>query len=268
MQQAHDFGEECAALDAALAPLAEADFDRVTLFKDWTINDVLQHLHFFNLMAVLFGFRARPVCRRLCPVQEGRAAVRRDPWWAVTDRMLGGLKGQALRRAWRDDLGGDGSPFCRCRPEGPGEMGGAGHVRAVFHHGAADGDLGPWPGRSSMCWGWSATEGDRIRNIAHLGVSTYGWTFVNRGEAVPEPAPFVRLRAPSGRCLGLGRAIGRRAGRGAMRSNSARSWPRHATSQMSDLTVSGPNATRWMAIAQCFAGPPNDPPAPGTRVKA
>ena len=32
------------------------------------------------------------------------------------------------------------------------------------------------------------------------------------------------------------------------------------------LTVVGDTANRWMAIAQCFAGGPEDPPAPGERV--
>ena len=31
------------------------------------------------------------------------------------------------------------------------------------------------------------------------------------------------------------------------------------------LTVVGPVAADWMAIAQCFAGGPADPPAPGLR---
>ena len=47
MQQAHDFREECDVLNAVLEPLSEADFGKVTLFKDWTINHVLQHLHLF-----------------------------------------------------------------------------------------------------------------------------------------------------------------------------------------------------------------------------
>jgi hypothetical protein len=34
------------------------------------------------------------------------------------------------------------------------------------------------------------------------------------------------------------------------------------------LDVHGPNAMRWMAIAQCFAGSPVDPPPPGTRFRA
>jgi hypothetical protein len=31
------------------------------------------------------------------------------------------------------------------------------------------------------------------------------------------------------------------------------------------LSVTGPVAEDWMTIVQCFAGPPEDPPAPGTR---
>ena len=31
------------------------------------------------------------------------------------------------------------------------------------------------------------------------------------------------------------------------------------------LRVVGATARRWMSIAQCFAGPPEQPPAPGTR---
>ena len=33
------------------------------------------------------------------------------------------------------------------------------------------------------------------------------------------------------------------------------------------LKVQGDVATRWMSMAQCFAGPPHDPPAPGTRLR-
>ena len=34
------------------------------------------------------------------------------------------------------------------------------------------------------------------------------------------------------------------------------------------LKVVGEVAERWMSIAQCFAGAPEDPPAPGTRFTA
>jgi uncharacterized protein (TIGR03084 family) len=105
---------------------------------------------------------------------------------------------------------------------------------------------------------------DRIRHIAVLGVRTYGWTFANRGLEVPGDPPYVRLVAPSG-------AI----------------WEWNEPSETSRITgtavdfchvvtqgrnvadtaleVVGDVATRWMAIAQCFAGGPADPPKPGER---
>ena len=48
MQQAYDFNDESDALYDLLAPLTDAELDRATLFKGWTIKDILQHLHFFN----------------------------------------------------------------------------------------------------------------------------------------------------------------------------------------------------------------------------
>jgi hypothetical protein len=35
-----------------------------------------------------------------------------------------------------------------------------------------------------------------------------------------------------------------------------------------DLQATGEPARIWMSLAQCFAGPPNDPPPPGTRFVA
>ena len=53
LQQAIDFQTESDALYELLKPLSDADFERKTLFKDWTINTVLQHLHYFNYAADL-----------------------------------------------------------------------------------------------------------------------------------------------------------------------------------------------------------------------
>ena len=49
MQQAANFGAESAALAADLARLAPEDWTRPTGFKGWTPNDILVHLHFWNI---------------------------------------------------------------------------------------------------------------------------------------------------------------------------------------------------------------------------
>ena len=51
MQQANDFRDECDTLLAILETIDESDWDRPTQFKNWTVNDVIVHLHFWNLAA-------------------------------------------------------------------------------------------------------------------------------------------------------------------------------------------------------------------------
>ena len=265
MQQAHDFREECDVLNAVLEPLSEADFGKVTLFKDWTINHVLQHLHFFNVMADYSAFQPERFAAEYAEFDRQRIADG-GSMLGVTDRMLGGLKGQALRAAWRETYEAmtprfaAADPKARVRWAGP-DMSVRSSITArqmeTWSHGQEVFDV----------LGLERAEGDRIRNIAHLGVSTYGWTFVNRGEPVPEPAPCVRLTAPSGAVWEWGEpSEAERVEGSAVEFCQVVAQTRNIADTA--LTVTGPNATRWMAIAQCFAGPPNDPPAPGTRVKA
>ena len=51
LQQAIDFRDESEALYKQLEPLSDKDFKRPTLFKEWTVNQVLEHLHMWNWAA-------------------------------------------------------------------------------------------------------------------------------------------------------------------------------------------------------------------------
>jgi uncharacterized protein (TIGR03084 family) len=264
MQQAEDCRQECHALAAVLDPLGEADFDRITQFKDWTLKDVIGHLHIFNAAAekALEGDAAFQAF--LAPINAilsggGSFIDAQAPW-------LAGLRGRALFEAWRDgaercaDLYARADPKQRVSWAGPGMSARSGitaRQTETWAHGQEIFDL----------LGLVRTERDRIRNIAHMGVATYGWTFANRGLAVPGPPPHVRLTGPSGAIW---------------------EWndPQQANSVSGDavafaqvvtqvrniadttLVVHGEAARRWMEIAQCFAGAPTDPPAPGTRHRA
>jgi len=53
MQQADDFLEERNTLYQLLEPLDDEVFQKVTQFKDWTISDVIGHLHMWNSAADL-----------------------------------------------------------------------------------------------------------------------------------------------------------------------------------------------------------------------
>jgi Mycothiol maleylpyruvate isomerase N-terminal domain len=53
MQQATDFLDESEALSALLAPLSDAELETHTQFKGWTINNIIRHLHVWNIAADL-----------------------------------------------------------------------------------------------------------------------------------------------------------------------------------------------------------------------
>jgi uncharacterized protein (TIGR03084 family) len=99
-----------------------------------------------------------------------------------------------------------------------------------------------------------------------MGVNTFGWTFkVNRRE-VPAVQPYVRLISPSGALWEWNDPAAAERVEG-----SAVEFCRVVTQtrNLADthLAVTGASARQWLERAQCFAGPPEQPPAPGTRFK-
>ena len=109
-------------------------------------------------------------------------------------------------------------------------------------------------------------EADRIQNIAVLGINTFGWSFTNRGLVVPTHPPYVRLTAPSGVIWEWNSP----AQEDLVEGNVVEFC--QVVTQVRNiadtkLRVVGETATSWMSIAQCFAGPPENPPAPGSRFR-
>ena len=110
---------------------------------------------------------------------------------------------------------------------------------------------------------------------------TRGWTFSNRGLPLPTPAPQVRLQAPSGApwwwdgstAVDVAAASTTPGADAAAESVSGTALAfcqvvtqvRHVDDTA--LVMQGGGARAWMQLAQCFAGAPNDPPAPGTRFR-
>ena len=113
--------------------------------------------------------------------------------------------------------------------------------------------------------GVDRTDTDRIRNIAVLGINTFAWTFVNRGQSVPAEIPCVRLTSPSGGLWEWNNASAKTN----IIEGSASEFCQVVTQVRNvadtQLNVTGPVAGLWMSQAQCFAGSPQTPPAPGTR---
>jgi len=109
LQQALDFRDENDAFYQLVAPLSEVDFARVTQFKDWTVNDVLAHLHYFNYLADLSLCDEARFLHEYGDMRAARDAG--ETLTAATERRLGGIKGRALLDLWHDFFPGMAERF-------------------------------------------------------------------------------------------------------------------------------------------------------------
>jgi len=260
VEQARDFLAESEALHALVEPLTEADLERPTAFKGWTINDVIRHLHVWNRAADLSLTDDAAFDAFYAQVGEHIKSGLR----VFEAAWLEGLAGRALVTAWSDFFRTMAERFDRADPSARVKWAGpsmsvrssiTARLMETWAHGQEVYDE----------LGVVRENGDRIRNIVVLGNNTYGWTFAVRGGEAPAPRPYLMLTAPSGALWTFNEP-----------SDVERiEGPAEAFCQVvtqvrniadTTLIVTGPNATAWMQQAQCFAGPPETPPAPGTRV--
>jgi uncharacterized protein (TIGR03084 family) len=261
-EQPKDFLEESEALYALLAPLTDTDFQRTTRFKQWTIGDVITHLHFWN-RAVDLALTDEPAFTALAGSVV--AALKSEPLRAFENRSLAPLAGRALLQAWREQYRvvaehfSTADPKARVKWVGP-DMSARSSITARLMETWAHGQ------EVYDCLGVERVDADRIRNIAVLGVNTFGWTFKVHGLPVPPVVPHVRLTAPSGAVWALNDARDDELVEG-----SATEFCQVVTQvrNIADtkLKVVGKTAAHWMSIAQCFAGAPQTPPAPGARFR-
>jgi len=260
-QQPIDFEDESEALHALIAPLGEAALAEPTAFKRWTIGDIVGHLHFWNRAA--FFALAEPVAFETLG-GEAMAHLARGGMLRDFERSaLGRLAGRALVAAWREFLHPMAQRFAAADPSARVQWVGpdmsvrsaiTARLMETWAHGQAVYDA----------LGVVRRNADRIRNIAVLGVNTYDWSFKVRGAKPPQPKPHLRLTAPSG-----GLWTWNEPSESELIEGTAEEFCQVVTQvrNIADtrLTVKGAAATAWMAQAQCFAGPPEAPPAPGAR---
>jgi uncharacterized protein (TIGR03084 family) len=260
-QQPIDFRDESEALYRTLAELSDADFQRPTQFKAWTINDVVSHLHVWNWAADLaLADPERFVEFRnqlLGEIANGRRIREAESNW------LDGAKNRDRLEQWRALYLAMTERFAAADPKrrvawaGP-DMSVRSSISARL--------METWAHSQEVydTLGRACVHTDRIKNIADLGVRTFGWAYVNRGRAVPTDVPYVRLTAPSGAIWEWNEpGAANRVEGDAVDFCKVVTQTRNVADTA--LRVSGPVADDWMTIVQCFAGPPEDPPAPGTR---
>ena len=98
-----------------------------------------------------------------------------------------------------------------------------------------------------------ATE--RLRSIAHIGVRTRDYAFVINNLAPPTEPFLVELRAPGGDTWSWGPPDAAQRVSGSAEDFCFLVTQRRPLGAL-DVTAEGPDARRWLRIAQAFAGPP------------
>ena len=194
--EALDFKAECDQIHTLLKDQDDTVFDKVTLFKDWTIGDVIRHLHLWNIAADLslndpdafskfIGHTMSQMGAGQSHVQfqtayfEGQSTADVFVAWAayypeMADRFH--TADPDLRVKWAGpDMSVRSSIIAR-------QMEHWAHAQAVFD-----------------VLGVERVNADRVRNVAHIGITTFSWSFRVRGIKPPAPKPFVKLTAPSGK---------------------------------------------------------------------
>ncbi len=269
LEQARDYRDECACLHRLLLQLPDAQWSAPTQFKGWSADDIVGHLHLFDYAAGLTLDDAGALRAFFARIQAGRS----ERWTLLdfTRDWLGGGRGPALRDRWigfATELAARyeaADPAARVAWGGP-DMSARSCIAArqmeTWSHGQALFDQA----------GVERAEADRLRNVANLGVQTFGWSFANRKLPVPASRPQVDLIAPSGaRWQWSPPAAADRVPDSDRIEGTAVDFCRVVTQTRhvldTALRASGPVAQRWMSIAQCFAGPPHEPPAPGSRFR-
>jgi uncharacterized protein (TIGR03084 family) len=241
-------------LHALLEKLEPGDWARPTPFKRWTVHDVVAHLHESDRLAVLSLGSPDEFRARMAALRRGEGKLREAPFPGEPAGMLALWREFYLRMC---DLFEAADPTVRLPWVGP-DMG--------LHMFATARQMETWAHGQDVydLLRVRRMPTDRLKNIAVIGVKTFGWTFVNRKLDVPQPAPHVRLTAPSGATWEWNEpSPSERVEGAALDFCRVVTQGRHVADTA--LRVSGENATRWMEVAQCFAGPPSAPPRPGER---
>ncbi len=256
-----DLLQEYRALAACCATLTPQQWGQTGPFYGWTPWDEIAHLCYFDEAAVESATDPEAFARN-AQAMLGRV-MRGEEISTITRQYFAGLDGAALLERWRQGFerlvallrGLD--PKARLAWYGP-SMGARSFVAArlmeVWAHGQ---DV--WDTLRQR-----RPASHRLRYVAHLGATTFGWTFANRRLAVPATVPHIELAAPDGSLWSWGEPDAMDFVKGSAEDFCLVVTQRRHVDD-TGLQYSAGLMRQWLELAQCFAGPPADGPAPGVR---
>ncbi|MGW0514486.1 TIGR03084 family metal-binding protein [Streptomyces olivaceoviridis] len=244
-----DLRAESGELDRPVAELSPSSWALPTPAPGWTVAHQIAHLAWTDRSALLAvtdadAFRALVEKALAAPgsfVDEGAEEGAELPPAELLAAWRGGRT--ALDRALRDAPAGARFPWYG-PPMSAASMATA-RLMETWAHGLDIADA----------LGVVRPPTDRLRHVARLGVRTRDFAFGVHGLTPPDEEFRVELTAPSGQVWAYGdeRAAQRVTGPAL---DFCLLVTQRAHRDDLALTATGPDADRWLGIAQAFAGPP------------
>ena len=262
--EALDFKAECEQIHTLLKAQDETIFARVTQFKSWTIGDIIAHLHLWNIGADLSLNDPSAFADFI-----GGAMAQLGAGKSHSEFQTAYFEGQSdaeIFDAWSAYFPAMAERFHAADPDrrvkwaGPDMSVRSSIIARQMEH---------WAHAQTIfdVLGQDRINADRIKNVAHIGVTTFSWSFRVRGKTPPSPKPYIMLTSPSGEVWTWNEPQSNNRIEG-LAEEFAQVVTQCRHIEDTRLVTTGDIAAEWMAYAQCFAGGAENPPPPGTRFKA
>ena len=256
-----DLYDEYELLVSIVTGLSDAEWEMVTPFYGWTIKDEISHIAYYDEAARLSATNQEEFTRHMTKMLEGFTSF--DDMHAKVNQVGGKLPVAELLDWWRTERNQLLAEYQKLDPKerlpwyGP-TMSARSSATARL--------METWAHGQDIVDALKVTRSgtDRLKHIAHIGVSTFGWTFKNRGMEIPAQKVRVELTGPSGDTWSWNPD-----GQDDVIKGTAADFCLVVTQRRNlldtKLAVTGDIAQAWMNIAQAFAGPAEDGPLPGVR---
>jgi uncharacterized protein (TIGR03084 family) len=255
-QICNDLAREQQELDAVVANLDEAGWKTMTPADGWDIKQQIRHLAYYENRANLAASNPKAFKQWLEKMLQDPDEMMRHMETAGKD-----LTAEKILKWWREERKALLEVLIKMDRK-----------TRLSWYGPALSAMSFATARLMETWahgqdivdalGIRRKATDRLRHIAHLGVSTFGWSYINRQMEVPDTRVRVELSGPSGDIWSWGPAEAKDTVRGPAEDFClVVVQRRHAVD--TDLIIEGETARQWMAIAQVYAGPPTEGRKPG-----
>jgi uncharacterized protein (TIGR03084 family) len=256
-QISQDLADEQQALDALVSGLAEHEWKTITPFDDWTIEDEIAHLAYFDNRAMITITDPEEFIRHLEELTQNPGIFNEKRGAPQLN-----LRISELLAWWRQERNGLVAALRKLNPKdrvawyGP-TMSAKSHATARL--------METWAHAQDIydAFGVDRPATERLRHVAHLGIITFGWSYVNRKLDVPGTPVRVELVSPSGELWTWGPEDAKEAVKGTAQDFCLVVTQRRNIAD-TNLVTNGDVAAEWMQIAQAFAGPAETGPPPGS----